>query len=86
MSAFVIYDAENLEYLLQPLGYVCLAALLLALPYWYRFKRPPVFADEANRLFPLGTVPCGRGGTSFIAPAGARPFLSPKKQRVPGLA
>ena len=31
MSAFVIYDAENLEYLLQPLGYVCLAALLLAL-------------------------------------------------------
>ncbi len=31
MSAFLIYDAENSEYLLQPLGYAALAALLAAL-------------------------------------------------------
>ncbi len=31
MSAFLIHDAANSEYLLQPLGYVCLAVLLLAL-------------------------------------------------------
>ncbi|MCI8275627.1 MAG: energy-coupled thiamine transporter ThiT [Lachnospiraceae bacterium] len=31
MSAILIYDAQNAEYLLQPLGYVILTALLLAL-------------------------------------------------------
>ena len=31
MSTFLIYDAENSEYLLRPLGYAALAVLLLAL-------------------------------------------------------
>ena len=31
MSLFLIYDAENYEYILQPAGYAVLVVLLLAL-------------------------------------------------------
>ncbi|MCI8506303.1 MAG: energy-coupled thiamine transporter ThiT [Lachnospiraceae bacterium] len=31
MSSFLIYDPENYEYILQPLGYVCLSLLLFVL-------------------------------------------------------
>lgn len=49
MSMFLIYDAENYEYLLQPAGYVLLAVILIALLASIR-----IFSTR-NHSQPMGT-------------------------------